>query len=451
MEYQQTEASFDVIVCGGGTAGALAAIAAARQGANTLLIEEYGFLGGTATAALVTPWMRNAVDGNNLNQGLTDELKQRLTQMGGQGLGNGSDGWFNPELLKYVLEEMAVASGVRMLYYTRVVDVVSLNHRVGGVVIHNKGGLSSVSARVVVDATGDADVAFLAGASIKKGRESDGMQQALSVRFNLANVDTNRLALYLEELDGFKQDPKFIHTAMVWGGNWPLESVFKQAVNDGVIQEQDGAYFQFFTMPGRPGELAFNCPRISEQVDAINAFHLTNAQITGKQAILRLVNFCRNYLPGCEEAYLAQTAPMVGIRESRRIEGEYLLTLEDVLQARKFADGVCRNSYPLDVHVPRGNSEEKLGTDYPYFEQGAYHEIPYRCLVPKKLDNLLVTGRCISASFAAQSSLRIQPNCHSLGEAAGVAAAMCIKQDLLPRCLDGKALRQELKQLGAYL
>lgn len=218
--------------------------------------------------------------------------------------------------------------------------------------------------------------------------------------------------------------------------------------------------------------MAFNCPRIHGASDGTSEVELTRAQIEGRQSIRRLLAFCRRYLPGCENAFISQVAPMVGVREGRRIIGEYVLTLDDVLQGRKFPDAVARNRYPVDIHVPRdvrrrrtvgggsdggdsggdkggGNAGDSLEVGVHAPPEGDFHEIPYRCLVPLEVDGLLVAGRSISATFEAQSSIRIQPNCHSLGQAAGVAAALACREGTSPRALDGRRVRELLRAEGA--
>jgi hypothetical protein len=249
----------------------------------------------------------------------------------------------------------------------------------------------------------------------------------------------------MDEAEG--SDQMLVHTAMVWGKGWTLEPIFRQAVADGVLQESDGNYFQVFSMAGRPGELAFNCPRIATDTDGTDPFHLTRAQIAGREITRRYVAFCRKYLPGCERAYLVFTAPMVGVRESRRIRGEYYLTTDDVLGARKFADAILRNNYPLDIHRHPKDEKPSL-TKLP---EGEYHEVPYRCLVPLGIEHLLVAGRCLSASFEAQSSVRIQPNCRAMGQAAGLASALSLQAGIAPRALDGVELRAALRARGASL
>jgi hypothetical protein len=445
----------DVLVVGGGTAGAVAGIAAAREGARTLVVEQFGWLGGSQTGALVTPMMPNQIDGVPLNAGIDAEICDRLIALRHSGVWrDGNRGWFNPESLKYVLEQMSVDAGAELLYYTFFDGALVEDRAVTGVTVTNKAGRARILARRVIDATGDADVAIRAGAPFESGEGDTGKNQPFSVRFQLGNIDLGRFTAFLRSLGRHEvmdtaegTDVPLVHTAMVWGGGWTLEPLFRQAVADGVLRETDGNYFQAFTMAGRPGELAFNCPRITGEVDGSDAFHLTRAQVRGREITQRYLAFCRRYLPGCEDAYLVLTAPMVGVRESRRIRGEYYLTVEDVLGGRKFDDAICRNNYPLDIH--RDPKDPKPGLVK--LPPGEYHEVPYRCLVPLGVDHLLVAGRCLSASFEAQSSVRIQPNCRAMGQAAALASVMSLARGIAPRALDGVALRAALRDRGATL
>lgn len=448
-------AKVDILVVGGGTAGAVAGIAAGRTGYRTLVVEQLGALGGTQTGALVTPMMPNQVEQVPLNGGIDGEINQRLNDLQESGVWqDGNRGWFNPEALKWVLEEMVLASGAELLYYSFFEDVIVADGQVLGIVVTNKAGRSKILAQRTIDATGDADVAYRAGVKFASGDPETGVNQPFSVRFHLGNVDLGRLAAFLRDLgrhDILEQaegsQVPLIHTAMVWERGWTLEPLFRQAVADGVLLPEDGEYFQVFTMAGRPGELAFNCPRISGQVDGTNPWHLTQAQILGRRAMRRYWAFCRQYLPGCENAYLVMGAPLVGVRESRRIVGEYVLTEADVLGAQKFPDGIARNNYPIDIHRPTKDQRPGLTRLPP----GAYHEIPYRCLVPVGVEQLLVAGRCLSATFAAQGSVRVQSNCRAMGEAAAVAMGMSLAENIPPRQVDGVRLRQKLIAQGAKL
>lgn len=433
LAIQHLSQTWDVIVAGGGTAGAIAGIAAARAGAKVLVIEAQGSLGGTGTNAWVTPLMRNVSAGENLNRGLTDELKARLLARGdGATDTNGNDNWFNPEGMKFVLEQLLTEAGGEVLYHTHmiqpVVQELEDDHglkQIKELIIHNKGGLQALKASSFIDATGDADLATLAGVPIHEGDE-DGLHQALSLRFTLAGVDTIRLREFLNQHGQWQDSPEFLHFWMVWDKNSTLEPLFTKAIETGVLLERDGDYFQGFSIPGRPGEISFNCPRIKAELNnGADPWQLSAAQRDGRQAIDRLTAFCREYFAGCKHAYIGTVAPMVGIRETRRIEGEYTLTVKDILDCARFPDSICRNHYPLDIHSVKGGDKllhERDGTA-PYFAKDAYHEIPFRCLMPKGVSNLLVPGRAASSTFEAQSSIRVQQNCHSMGEAAGLAAA----------------------------
>jgi len=444
---------FDVVVAGGGTAGAVAAIAAARNGVKTLVIEQFGFLGGSQTAALVIPMMPNHVRGEPLVRGINQEIQKRLIGLGYAARDkSGNDGYFNPEALKFVLEEMVLEAGAKALYYTFVEDVIMEKNELKGLVVVNKSGRQAVYSKVVIDSTGDGDVATLAGVPIESGRKEDGRSQLTSLRFMVGNVDFDELREFLRENDEKSTfEPPVIHFAMVPGVDWPLEKYFKEGVEEGILEESDMLYFQAFGVPGMPRVLAFNCPyafrNVMGDLKGFNVEDLTEAQIQGKKRIKRLFRFLKEKIPGFENSYLALVAPMVGVRESRRIVGESVLTAQDYFNARKFDDAISRNRYPVDVHLPskgRLPGERQLGPD-------EYHEIPYRCIVPLKVDNLLVACRALSASFEAQGAVRVQPNMRAIGEAAGVAASLCVKKKIKPRQLDGKELRKVLVQQGAYL
>ncbi|MGY2896293.1 FAD-dependent oxidoreductase [Deinococcus sp. UYEF24] len=449
------ERTWDVIVAGGGTAGVFAGVSAARAGAKVLVVESFGSVGGSGTNAQVTPLMRNISSGENLNRGLTDDLKRRMGLRGdGATDAGGNDNWFNPEGMKYVQERMLLDAGAELLYHTHVVAPVMESEQLTGMIVHNKGGLQELRAKVFIDATGDADLAARAGVPFMAGDE-DGIHQAMSLRFTLAGIDLGRLNDFLSPHGQGSTDPRFMHFWMVWEKGSKLEPLFRQAAQEGTLEERDGDYFQAFTMPGRPGELSFNCPRIRADLnDGADPWHLSAAQIDGREGIERLTQFCRLYLPGCENAYLGSYAPMVGVRESRRIRGDYTLTLDDILQCRTFPDAICRNHYPVDIHTVR-NRERLHHTntgDAPYFRKDTFHEIPYRAMLPLGVRNLLVPGRTASATFEAQSAIRVQQNCHSMGEAAGLAAALAATDyggDV--RAVNSLALREQLKALGANL
>lgn len=458
------DSNYDVIVCGGGTAGACAAIAAARLGARTLIIEQMGFLGGSQTGGLVLPYMNYHAGGQQLITGLHQEIIDRL----GEWPGGVKTPYFNYELLKYVLEDMALEAGVELLYHTFVAEAALTppfgppspggrlrphgrgdggegNRRLSSIIAYNKSGRQEFFARQFVDCTGDADVAFRAGVPCESGRPEDGLNQSASLRFVVGNVDLAALAVRVAELTDLPCEPPEVQMGFSKGHTVApkIEAIVDQAAEEGVFSAEEGGYVQFFSVPGRPGEVAFNCPRVTF-VDGAKAEDLTKVQVQGRKTIPKIMEFCRRYLAGFEEAYLVTTAPLPGIRESRRIVGEYVLQAEDCLQATRFADRVAKSSYPIDVHNPSG-----VGVTLKGLPPGEYHDVPYRCLVPLGVDDLLVAGRCISATFDAQAAIRIEPTCRALGEAAGLAAALCLKLECTPRELPAETLLEQLAAQGA--
>lgn len=431
--------TYDVIVAGGGTAGSVAAIAAAREGACVLCFEQFGALGGTSTLGLVTPLMPFRVGEHWLVRGIHEEIIEAARRAS-----DDRDGiFFNPERLKYVLEDLAVEAGVKLLYHTVATAAHVEDGRLVAVEVHNKSGRHVFEAACFIDATGDADIAAFAGVPFESGRPEDGLNQSASLRFIMAGVDWDALAAWLNER-GVGGAPPHLHLGFTRDREiypW-LEELLERAVADGVFVDDEAGYFQFFTLPGRPGEAIFNCPRLL-RINGARAEDLTRAQIEGRRLIMRLVEFCRRYIAGFENAWLAWTAPMVGVRESRRIVGEYTFTGEDVRSAAKFPDAAARSCYPIDIHQP-----DRAGTIIIHPPAGDWYEVPYRCMLPVGVDGLLVAGRCVSASFEGQSAMRIIPTVRALGQAAGVAAAWAARQGLPPRELDRAALRARWEALG---
>ncbi len=446
-------AEVDVLVVGGGTAGVMAAIAAARHGAKTLIVEQYGFLGGTHTAALVSPVCPNYhPDGRPLTEGIGQEIFDRLAKQGrAEGRVNGCYNadedwpWFDPEALKYLLDEIVEESGAKILFNTIVSDVIRDNGSIIGVIVENKGGRSALMGRQIIDASGDADVAFRAGVPIESGRLLDRLNQPSSLRFLAGNVDFDKCCTFLRK-HGVKRPATPSVSYARGGGAKDLEKYFGQLLAEGLVDAEILDYFQFYSAPGRPGEISFNCPEL-RKFSATDGWDASRMQLEGRRKISKIMDFCQRYIPGFEASYIAYTAPMVGVRESRRIVGEYVLTEVDVLSGMKFPDAVARNNWPPDIHSP--SDDEGLMFTQDSFSAD-YVEIPYRALVPLKVDNLLVTGRCISATFEAQAAVRISRTCHALGQAAGTAAAMACAEKITPRQLDGRAVRKALETDGLF-
>jgi len=467
-------ATADVLVCGGGTAGAVAAIAAARAGAKVLIVEQLGLLGGTQSAAWVTPMMPNKILEESLTHGINDEIIHRAARYDPPPTDKSGDLlWFNPVTLAFVLDDMAADAGVRVLFHTFISDTIvgasspqnSSPSRFGrgaeerggvgsgvgsvtGIVVENKSGRQRIEAKVIIDCTGDADVAVHAGVETVSGDPEDGHNQPMSLRFALAGVDQERAVVFIADELGMPcyARPPLFEIGTGEAKNTALGPLIRQAIDAGVLEEDDLGYLQFFSMLGRPGELAFNCPRIAG-LKSTDAWDLSLAQQIGRQKIRRIAAFFKKYVGGFENSYIGTVAPMVGVRESRRIVGDYTLTEEDFVNEARFPDSVARNSYPIDIH----SVKNKAGIVMKHLPKGHYHEIPYRCMLPVGVDNLLVAGRCLSATFAAQAAVRIQQNCRALGEAAGLAAAMAVETGVNVRNIDTVELRRRLNAQGAQI
>ena len=414
----RSEGEYDVVVVGGGLGGFSAAVSAARNGASTLLLERYGFLGGMATAGLVNPFMSFHVGGKEIIKGILREVIERLTEMDGYNPKNKS---FDPEIMKYILDRMALEAGVELLYHTVFIDsVVSEGGYIKGILIYNKSGLSLVMGKMFVDGTGDGDLAVSAGAPFEKGRASDGLTQPMTLNFDLAAVN-------------FKELPS----------GEELNEAYRKAKIRGEITCPRENLLWFRTT--RDGLIHFNTTRILK-VDGTNGRDLTRAEIEGRRQVFEIVGWLKKTFPAFRDAYVVRSGPQVGVRETRRIIGEYVLNAEDILEARKFRDAVCRGSYPIDIHSPTGE-----GTIIKHPPPGEYYEIPYRCLIPRGVENLLIASRCISTTHEAHSAVRIMPIVMGIGQAAGIAAALCVKKNVTPRRLNFQDLREALRESGALI
>lgn len=411
--------SCDVLVCGGGPGGVCAAVSAARNGADTLLVERYGFLGGMATTALVFPFMTRWAGGEQIIDGVFQEIIERLDAKGGYG-GPDRPAMFDTEILKVVADEICLESGVRLLFHTSVLGADTTAGRIDRVRIHNKSGEQAISAGIYIDATGDADLAYLSGVPCEKGRASDGLAQPMTLNFRMAGVDRSRMP-----------------------DRETLNKLYLEARAQGRIDCPRNDVLQFATM--RADEVHFNTTRII-RADGTNAEDLTRAEIEARKQMMQIVAWVTSDVPGFEKAFLQMSGVQIGIRESRRIVGEYVLTAEDLLSARKFDDCIARGSYSVDIHDPDGGD-----TVIKRLKPGESYDIPYRSLVPKGIDNLLIAGRPISSTHEAHSAIRVIPIAAAIGEAAGAAAALCIKNDTTPRKLDVAVLRQVLLAQGANL
>jgi len=440
-----------VLVVGGGNAGCAAAIAAARHGARTLLVERYGFLGGTATASMVGPWMTFHSGDDRIVGGIAQEIVERLMRKGASpGHIHDSSDYvatitpFDPEVHKALLFEMMREAGVNLLLHAYVLSTRVEGDTVRGAGFATVGGIRDYAGRVVIDATADAIVAASAGVPTQQGDERGRVQPA-SLMFRLSHVDLNELAAYV------RARPEQMRTSLKTAERTApaltavagLYELWERARREGVV-DVPREVVSFFVSP-YPDEVTVNMTRVTN-IDPLDPDDLTRAEIEARLQVMQLFDFFRARVPGFKNARLAATGAQVGIRESRRIVGRYTLTAQDVLEARQFDDAIARSAYPIDIHNPSGT-----GTTTRRLAPGESYEIPYRCLVPVDREQLLVAGRCISTTHEALASTRLTPTVMTLGQAAGTAAALACARGVRVGDVDTADLRARLTADGVDL
>ncbi len=441
--------TYDVIVSGGGPAGIAAAISSARLGAETLLLEKNAHVGGCAASGL--PFLNFFCrKRERVIRGVGEELIQRmqaekaaLPHILTQGGHVDSITMIDPEWMKIVAEEMLLESGVKILYESFVCGADVEGGTLAGIRVANKAGITRYSAKVFVDATGDADLAFFSGSSFDYGREGDHEAQAMSLVARVANVDVEKVsaAFPVSPIVTSPLGADHAYNVHVTGKLTPWNDVLRAM---GLFDHDDHDFWGGTT---RDGELTYvNVTRVAH-LNPTDPEGYTAANIEARRQLKGMMRFFNRYIKGMENAYVCSTPNGIGIRETRRIQGVYTLTEQDILEGRRFPDAIARNSYCIDIHDPSGKS---WGARFIASESGTY-DIPYGCLVPVKTDGLLVAGRSISATHEAQGSIRIMPACMATGQAAGCAAALSAKADCRPRDLDVKDLRKTLIQSGAIL
>jgi hypothetical protein len=447
-------AEADVVICGGGPGGLPAAIAAARHGANVLLIERYGFLGGLATAGLVAPILGHTASQSTrpIVEGLLREIVQRMHALGG------APSWleacqewgvrFDAEALKYVAEGMVQEAGVDLLLHTLVTDAIVENGRITGLVIESKSGRQAVTGQLVVDATGDADIAYRAGAPTRQGRDFDGRVESMG---------------------------SFMHI----GGIPELSQEERSRAMEKVQQAMAQGRLQFYNANFAGSNAMYRdhfSPNMTRAAgDPTDVRVLTRAELAVRREAWALVAFLRAEVSGFEECYTRATSPQVGPRESRQVVGDAVLTGQDVQRGHKSGDAIARGSWWIDIHCPLGHTfpvhlcviecprreacpfwlaehdRSMIAREDLYPPDDDWYDIPYGCLTPEQIDNLLVSGRCISATHQAMAGARVMGTCVAIGQAAGTAAALAMRDGVGPRDVDVDELRRLLRADGALV
>jgi hypothetical protein len=421
-----TDERYDVIVAGGGPAGIGAALGASVKGAKTLLLEARSFFGGVAAVAMWMPMNRLMLDGGKRG-GVHDLFVDKIMSFGVDAYTAGRNDMVNgdglnihPDYLRLACFELLEENHCHYRLYSPVTGVLVHNHQVMGVTTSSKDGQQSFHSDIVVDATGDGDVAYFAGAEMVIGRAEDGRSMPVSLVFAIANVDVDKFLPFVDRereqfLDILDQAKTEGYAVAAWYG-------FDRATIPGVINVNNGALHDIGNIVG------------------IKASDLTIAERAGMQVALDFIQFAREkQIPGLENCYLMRVGAHVGVRDTRRLVGEYVLTLEDAMNAPDFPDTIARKYGAIDANqLYIGPMSSGFG-------------YPYRCLLPKDIDNLLVAGRCASASFLGHAAGKSMGNMMEVGQAAGVAAALCSSQHVIPRKLDVSTLQEVLIDIGVHL
>lgn len=444
----------DVVVVGGGPAGMCAAIAAARQGVSVILVEQGGFCGGMATRGLVGPFMTcyDAKGETMIIRGLFEEVVDRMVARGFaihpaevHG-GTAFTSWikvghehvtpYEPEGLKLVVDEMLTEAGVKILYHTDFLHPILEGEVITGILVSSKRGMEVIGASVVIDCTGDGDVAYRCGVPYEMGNEELNLMQPATMFFHICDTDPEAMEADIQaNLHNFYRKDGVNYRSFHWrvteareNGDWDMKRVS----------------LGLFRMP-KPDEWCVNTSRIMG-VDSTDNESLTSAEIEGRQQADMILRFLRKYVPGCENARIKSTASYIGIRESRHIQGDYRLTADDLLDSKVPEDSILLAANSVDVHGRFGPTSNEY---VPI--KGDYYGIPYRSLLPRGVEQLLIAGRCVSADSTAAGAIRVMPPCMGMGQAAGIAAALAVKTGTTVRKVDAQTIRSVLKENGAYL
>lgn len=417
---------FDVVVCGGGVAGFVAAISAARNGAKTALIEQYGFLGGTATAGMVTPIAEYRKSGKPIIKGIPWEFAEKLIEADMARNDLAKDYLlFDQEYYKLIAQQMVVEAGVTLFLHTYITGIEMQDGHISHVYVVNKSGNLALGAKSVIDCTGDADIAYEAGVPMLN--DSDSIQP-MTLWLKLGGVDT----LALEAADRANKSKR--------RQIWPIHEKLNELRNNGTYVPQFGGPWVFSSF--REGIVNINITRVS--ANAADGDDLTRAEVVLHEDAYTLIQLLKENFAEFKDCFILQSATTAGARESRRIKGVFTVPVEDLLESKHYEDSIAMGGHCIDVHRAESSEQDVQFLTEPYY-------IPYRCMITEEVDNLLVAGRCVSAYKEAQATMRVQGPCMAEGQAAGCAAAMCVAEHKTVSEIDVKELRNRLAEQDVIL
>ena len=448
-----TELDYDVVIAGGGIAGSLAAVAAARHGARTLLVEETGQLGGSLTTCGTGPMMTFHAGDQQVIKGLGEELISRLVEKGlSPGHTVDSTGYtytvtpFDTEGMKRELELMATESGAELLYHAKIVSADVKEGKAESLTVSSMGYLIRIKAKVFVDSTGDAILLRLAGVPVLSGRDKDGVNQPMTMNFKLSGVDIPLIRSIMEkdvELFPFlKQHPKGLEKKASRLSFSGFQEIMRNGMESGELDIDRDIVLCFET--NNLNEVIVNMTRIP-RLDPLDPFDISKAETEGRRQVWEMYAYLKKHVPGFSNALLLTSGPRVGVRSSGRMSGVYTITASDILSETKFSDGIACCGYPIDIH------SDGAETKSTFLRWGGYYSIPYRCLINSAVGNVMAAGRDISSTFEAHASLRLSPCCTATGQAAGTAAALAVKESISPLDVDTDNLRKTLREDGAIV
>lgn len=422
--------SYDVVVAGAGIAGISAAVKAAREGASTLLVEHYGFVGGMSTAGMVSPFMKHSVNGETLVRGVFEDIELEMRRLNGM-----IDNGFYAHAFRTASFRLLESAGVDVLLSADISSIERRDNKIVKAGIMVNGREVFIGGKVFIDTTGDAQMVYLGGFPWTKGDENTGHLQALTLFFRMGGIDIRKATDYVKEhKDDFfswmTYDFDFDRILSIAG----YFSFVKKAIAEKRLPEE--LEYIFFTTLPESGEGSFNTSNILG-LDGSSSFDLTQAELKGRDQVRRVVKLMQDEIPGFENAYLLETAVQVGVRETRRASGDYITQGSDIKDGVKFYDAVARGCYGIDIHGQKGENSRLED-----IKEGDYYEVPLRSLIVKDAENLLVAGRCLSATREAHSALRIMPTSAATGEACGALAALAAMENLPVRRIDYRNVQQ---------